>query len=100
MPYYALTYDVVDDYAARRVQYRDEHLALGRQAHERGVLLMAGAFDPIDGALLIFHAPNRDVVDDFVRRDPYVVNGLVTHWTVKTWTVVVGNAEASVAGTT
>jgi hypothetical protein len=92
MPYYALLYHVVDDYVARRSQYRDEHLRLARAAHERGELLLAGAFsDPVDGALLVFRATGRSIVEDFARHDPYVTNGLVTRWEVRPWTVVVGH---------
>lgn len=92
MDYFALIYDVVDDYVARRAIFREEHLALAKAAHERGELVLAGAFsDPVDGALLIFRARDRSVVEDFARRDPYVTNGLVTRWEVRPWTVVIGN---------
>jgi uncharacterized protein YciI len=92
MPYYALFYDVVDDYVARRALYREEHLQLARAAHERGELVLAGALaEPIDGALLVFRAPERAVVEEFARHDPYVINGLVTNWKVRDWTVVIGN---------
>jgi uncharacterized protein YciI len=99
--YYALVYDVVADYIARRAALRDAHLTLARQAQARGELLLAGALgDPIDGALLVFRAADPSVVEEFARHDPYVVNGLVTRWQVRPWTVVVGNelAGASAAG--
>jgi hypothetical protein len=28
------------------------------------------------------------VAEDFARRDPYVVNGLITRWVVRPWNVV------------
>ena len=47
MNYYALFYDVVEDYLSRRAEYREEHLRLAREAHRRGQLLLAGALtDP------------------------------------------------------
>ncbi len=102
MPYYALFYDLVDDYLERRTAYREEHLRLAREAHQRGELLLAGALsEPADRALLVFHVPERDVVEDFARSDPYVGNGLVTRWEIRSWTVVVGtipDAETSGAG--
>lgn len=61
--YYALLYTVVDDYLDRRGQFRDEHLGQARAAHERGDLVLAGAFaEPADGALLVFRGerPLRD----------------------------------------
>lgn len=92
MNYYALIYDVVDDFLARRMAHREEHLRLVREAHERGELLLAGALgDPADGALLVFRAPVPAVAEDFARNDPYVTNGLVTDWQVRSWAVVVGN---------
>jgi uncharacterized protein YciI len=95
MKYYALFYDVVDDYVSRRAAYREEHLRLAREAHRRGELLLAGALsDPVDRALLVFRTPNASVVEDFARGDPYVANGLVTRWEVRPWTVVIGNAPS------
>jgi uncharacterized protein YciI len=50
---------------------------------------MAGALaDPIDGALLVFRGADRSVAEEFARRDPYVIQGLVTNWRVRAWTVV------------
>jgi hypothetical protein len=55
MNYYALFYDVVDDFVARRAPHREEHLRLAREAHQRGELALAGALsDPADRALLVF----------------------------------------------
>lgn len=96
MPYYALIYDVVEDYAARRTQFRAAHLRLAEAAHARGELLLAGALsDPTDHALLVFRVPEPGVVEAFARGDPYVVNGLVTRWQVRRWDVVIGNAPAA-----
>lgn len=92
MPYFALFYDTVPDYAERRAQFRPQHLGLAREAHARGELLLAGALaDPVDRALLIFRAADRSVVEEFARRDPYVTQGLVRRWEVRPWTVVIGN---------
>jgi uncharacterized protein YciI len=91
MPYFALTYDVVDGYAEQRLPFRHLHLAHASAATERGELLFGGAYaDPVDGALLIFRAPDRATVTAFAEHDPYVVNGLVTRWQVREWTVVIG----------
>ena len=91
--YLALLYDVVDDYLERRGEFRDEHLALARTAHERGELVLAGAWaDPADGALLVWKTDDRSVVEAFVNDDPYVRNGLVAKWRIREWTVVVGDS--------
>ena len=92
MAYYALFYEAVNDFIARRGAYREEHLRLARDAHARGELVLAGALaDPPDGALLIFQGDSNAVAEAFARQDPYVKNGLITNWRVRNWTVVVGN---------
>jgi uncharacterized protein len=89
--YYILFYDVVEDHVTRRAPYREEHLRLLNEAHERGELVMAGALsEPVDGAVLIFRADDGAVPTRFSERDPYVGNGLVTRWRVRNWNVVVG----------
>ncbi len=90
--YYILFYEVVDDYVKKRAPFRDEHLRLANEAAEKGQLLLGGAFDnPVDGAALVFKADDRSVVEDFVRSDPYVRNGLITDWKIREWTVVTGS---------
>ncbi len=94
MAYYALFYDVVEDFVARRTMYRGEHLELVRAAHQRGELLLAGALaEPADRALLIFRVADKRTVEDFAKSDPYVTSGLVTRWEVRPWTVVAGGEE-------
>lgn len=94
MPYFALIYDLVEDYLPRRAAFRQEHLALASAAHERGEIVLAGAFaDPPDRALLIFRAADRSLAESFARKDPYVLHGLVKRWQVRPWTVVIGAAE-------
>ena len=88
--YYALFYDTVDNYVERRRPYREQHLAHARRAHQDGRLVLAGAFNPPDGALLVFRADSATEVEEFARRDPYVRNGLVKAWRVREWTVAVG----------
>lgn len=91
MAYFALVYHVTGDYLERRAQYRAEHLALATAAHDRGELLLAGAFaEPADAALLIWRCPDRGPIEAFVEADPYVAHGLVTRWEVRAWTVVIG----------
>ena len=92
MAYWALFYDLVDDYLDRRPAFREEHLGLARGAEERGELVMAGAFaDPADSALLVFKGDDASVAETFAQSDPYVREGLVKDWRVRGWTVVIGN---------
>lgn len=94
MNYYALFYEVVDDFVARRAPFRQEHLRLANDARERGEILLAGALaEPADRALIVFHAAEKSKAEAFARKDPYVVNGLVKKSEVRPWNVVVGNEE-------
>ena len=92
--YWLLFYDYVEDMAERRAPFRDAHLVLARQAHERGELLLAGALvEPLDGAVFVFTVEDAATVEAFVENDPYVKEGLVTTWTVRQWTVVIGGLD-------
>lgn len=89
--YYVLLYDVVDNFIERRAVFREAHLKLIREAHERGDLWLAGALvDPVDGAALVFTTEDRSVAERFAQDDPYVKGGLVKQWKVRKWNVVVG----------
>jgi uncharacterized protein YciI/heme-degrading monooxygenase HmoA len=104
MNYYALFYEVVDDFVARRAPFRQEHLRLANEARERGEILLAGALAEPASALIVFHAEDKTKVESFARKDPYVLNGLVKKWEVRPWNVVVGNeplssSSATAAGT-
>ena len=96
MRHYLLFYDVAPDYLERRAQYRSQHLAMAWEAHRRGELILGGALeDPVDGAVLLFSGDSPAVAVAFVERDPYVLNGLVTKWSVRPWTTVVGSTAAT-----
>ncbi len=86
---HVLSYDYVPDILERREPHRPAHLALIREYHEAGRLRLAGAIgDPVRGALIVFSDP--DAAADFVLRDPYVLNGLVTAHRIEPWHVVIG----------
>ncbi len=97
MLYFAVFYEVVDDFVGRRTAFRGEHLRRVSESYARGELILGGALgDPADLALLVFHTKERQTVESFVRNDPYVTNGLVLKWQIRPWNVVTGN-EASPA---
>jgi uncharacterized protein YciI len=90
MPYFALMYEVVDDFVNKRTPFRPSHLKEVRDAQARGELIMAGALGEPAGALLIFRAADKSTAEQFAKNDPYVKERLVTSWKVRPWTVVVG----------
>lgn len=97
MAYYALFYEMADDFMARRAAFRDEHLRLARESHARGELVLGGAMADLPAtALLVFNSADASAAEDFARKDPYVKNGVAKQWKVRPWTVVVGNEEPRV----
>jgi len=87
--YYILFYKTVDNYIERRTPFREDHLGLVQEYNSNGQLVMAGALaEPADGAVLIFRGDSPEVAHEFVSRDPYVKNGLITEWSVRQWNVV------------
>ncbi len=91
-----LFYDIGEDYVERRGAYRNEHLALARQAFERGELVLGGALaDPVDGVVLVFRGPTTEGAEAFAKADPYVKNGVVKGWRARKWTTVVGEGSTA-----
>jgi len=93
--HYLLMYDAADNYATARAPYRKEHLVRALAAHQRGELVLGGAFaNPADGAMLVFQGDSPKAAEDFAKADPYVLNGVIKSWRVREWTTVVGDNAA------
>lgn len=92
-----LEYTYEDNYLQSREKYRAAHLKAAWEAVECGELLLGGAVGdgPYTG-LLIFTGGNAlEAARAFAAADPYVTNGVVTSWTARPWTTVVGTAAAT-----
>lgn len=90
--YYILFYKTIDNYIEKRAPFRAEHIELAESAHKNGTLVMAGVLDePADQAVLVFKSDSKKVAENFAKNDPYVKNGLIAEWSVRPWTVVIGN---------
>jgi uncharacterized protein YciI len=84
-----LFYDYVPDIVEKRAPFRDAHLAALNALFAEGRLSMAGAYmDPTDGAAIVFS--DVATAQAFPPTDPYVINGLVTHWHVRELNIAVG----------
>jgi uncharacterized protein YciI len=96
LKHYLLLYDLVPDYATRRVPLRKAHLEHAHRAIDAGTLVLGGALaNPADQAVLLFRCASPAVAESFASTDPYVLNGLVIAWRVREWTTVVGRDAAS-----
>ena len=55
---------------------------------EQNKLVMAGALtEPVDGAIFIFRNASPQEIEEFVKADPYVVNGLVPEYKIRPYMV-------------
>ena len=90
--YFILHYQTINNFIEKREKYRAEHLEKVRDAFKNQYLVLGGALEnPENEALLVFECEDRSIVEDFAKNDPYVVNNLVTSWSVRKWNVVIGN---------
>lgn len=90
--HYLLFYEKAPDHAEREPLLQAEHLTHVLAAVERGELILGGPLgDPVDGAnVLLFQTDSPEVAKQFAAADPFVTQGIVTRWHVRTWETVVG----------
>jgi uncharacterized protein len=94
--HFVLMYDYAPDYMERRGEFRNEHLRLAWESHDRGELVLGGVLsDPVDSALIVFQGDSPEAAEAFAKSDPYVINGLVTRWEVRKWMTVAGELASN-----
>lgn len=80
-------YGLAADGLSKAVEHLAGHRARLNEFHSRGVLLMAGPFaNPSEGALGIF--TTEEVAQEFIKGDPFVINGVVARWRLVEWNEV------------
>ena len=90
---YAVRYEYVVDALEKRKPYRQDHLSLINKESEKGNVILAGATgNPPTGGLLIFRNLSSDEIEKVIKKDPYVVNGVVTKYTIEPYLAVVGDS--------
>ncbi|KAF4029779.1 YCII-related domain-containing protein [Phytophthora infestans] len=88
--YYILRYEYVGDILDRRGPFRAEHLERAVSAKKDGHVVMGGALvNPPDAGVFVFNVADKQTIDDFVKADPYVLNDLVSSYSIREWMVVV-----------
>ena len=94
--HFLMFYDYAPDYLERRSAFRDAHLQRAWQAEARGELVLGGALaDPADRGVLLFQCDSADIPASFAKDDPYVQNGIVTAYSIRPWTTVVGRSATT-----
>ena len=78
-------YESAPDVAARAPAHMAEHRARWEEFGRRGELLMIGPFANAqeEGSMGIF--TTRQAAEEFVRGDPFVLNGVVRNWYIRDW---------------
>ena len=90
--YFILFYHTVHDYVEKRAPYRSEHLKLLNIELKKKHVVLGGALnDPTDQAVIIWNVEDKKIIEDFVASDPYVRNGLVSKYEIRSWNVVINN---------
>ena len=89
--HFLLFYAVTPDYLERRGEFRGDHLKKVWAAHYNRTFVLGGALqEPLDTARLLFSGDSKEVVEEFARTNPYVMNELVKSWKVCEWKTVGG----------
>lgn len=90
--YFILFYHTIEDYTERRQAFRNEHLTLLNKELEKKHVVLGGALnDPADQAVIVWNVDDIKIIEDFVAQDPYVKNGLVSKYEIRSWNVVINN---------
>jgi len=80
---YVLFYEAAADMNRAREVF-PAHRAKWQEFVDRGQLLMIGPFtDPGQGAMGVF--TTRAAAEEFVRVDPFVLEGVVKKWELREW---------------
>ena len=102
--YHVLFYNYVPNILEKRTPYRSAHLKHVMNFVDKGNLQLGGAWGidgdngsvgvenkEVDGACVVFKGMTSDEIVTFVKEDPYFVNGLISGYRIRPWTVVVGS---------
>jgi uncharacterized protein YciI len=92
---YVLLYESAPDVATKAPSHLPAHKSRLDEFHARGELLMVGTFgDPqTQGSMAIF--ASRKGAEEFVKDDPFVLNGVVKGWQIREWNEIYGDERSS-----
>jgi uncharacterized protein len=85
---YVVLYTSAEDVMSKAPAHYDAHVARLTEFRARGELLEVGLFgDPqAQGSMAIF--ASREGAEEFVREDPFVLNGVVESYEIRDWDVL------------
>jgi uncharacterized protein len=78
-------YESAPDVAVKAQAHAAEHRARWAEFGRRGELLMIGPFanPQEEGSMAVF--TTREAAEEFVRGDPFVLNGVIRNWYIRDW---------------
>ncbi len=86
---YVLSYRSGPDVATKAPQHFAAHRSHWDRFRHDGTLLMIGPFsDPGEGAMGIF--TTKEAAAEFAQGDPFVLEGVVSEWTIREWMEAIG----------
>ncbi|EAR84894.3 YCII-like protein (macronuclear) [Tetrahymena thermophila SB210] len=80
--YFIVEYKYVQDTYYKRIPYRQDHDKWVQKMEEKGNQIVGGSYFPLDGATIIFNCDEQQVVENFVKNDVYVKQGLVENYKI------------------
>jgi uncharacterized protein len=85
---YVVLYESADGLAEKAPAHFEAHQEHWRKFIDEGELLEIGPFgDPqSQGSMAVFKS--REAAEEFVRGDPFVLNGVVSSWEMREWNEV------------
>jgi len=73
-------YHYVEDVHYKRIPYHKKHIENVQKFEEKGASIVGGSLFPNTGAYLFIQCENKEMVEEFIGNDPFVVEKLVTMW--------------------
>lgn len=81
---YVLLYESVTHAGEQEPAHLQAHRARVKDFHSQGTLVLAGSFtNAEDGTMGIF--TSREAAEEFIKEDPFVVNGAISSWHITEW---------------
>jgi glutathione S-transferase len=80
---FILTYKYVADMESRQAPFAKPHGSHVLAYIPKGILTGGPTKNPFDGAIIIWRCPSRDIVENFVREDPFFTEGLIQEYIIR-----------------
>lgn len=77
---FMLYYQLVPDILEARIPYKDEHMSILNELSSRGLVFVGAEVKENFPATFMFEGTSDAVLQEWLTRDPYLKNGLVTDY--------------------